>query len=83
MAITVGDLQVTPLTDGLAKLPAEYFVNADWSPHRGLLGDDGALHLPIGCFLVRTGDTTVLLDAGLGPVDLGWLAGGDLSDQIG
>ena len=33
------------------------------------------MHLPIGCFVVRTGSTTVL-DAGMGPVDLGWIAGG-------
>ena len=36
------------------------------------------MRLPIGCFLVRTGDQTVLVDAGLGPRDLGWLVGGDL-----
>jgi glyoxylase-like metal-dependent hydrolase (beta-lactamase superfamily II) len=66
----------------MAKLPPEYFPNADWSAHAALFDDDGTIHVPIGCFLVRTGDTTVLVDTGLGPEDLDWLVGGQLPDQL-
>lgn len=59
-------------------MPPQYFPNADWSGHESLLGVDGTMQLPIGCFLVRTGDRTVLVDAGLGPLDLHWLVGGNL-----
>jgi glyoxylase-like metal-dependent hydrolase (beta-lactamase superfamily II) len=40
------------------------------------------MHLPIGTFVVRTGDTTVLVDAGIGPVDLDWLVGGELPGAL-
>ena len=83
MAVTVGELEVIPVTDGIARLPQEFMVNADWSVHQDLLADDGRLHLPIGCFVVRTGETTVLIDAGFGPHDTGWLVGGELPDQLG
>ncbi|HMK13237.1 MAG TPA: MBL fold metallo-hydrolase [Acidimicrobiales bacterium] len=79
----IGDLEVLPLSDGTAKLPKGYFPNAQWTQaHDPLFGDDGRMHLPIGCFVVRTSDTIVLVDAGIGPVDLGWLAGGDLPGEL-
>ena len=63
----LGELEVIPLSDGVCLMPPEYFPNADWSAHQALFGPDGTMRLPIGCFLVRTGDQTVLIDAGLGP----------------
>jgi glyoxylase-like metal-dependent hydrolase (beta-lactamase superfamily II) len=78
MRMRVGDIEVTPLSDGTFKMPQQYFGGADWSAHQALLGPDGTMELPIGCFLVRTGDTIVLVDAGIGPVDVGWLVGGNL-----
>jgi glyoxylase-like metal-dependent hydrolase (beta-lactamase superfamily II) len=80
--VKVGDLEVIPVSDGVAKLPQSYFANADWSMHQSLLDDDGTMHVPIGCFVVRTGDQTVLVDAGLGPLDLDWLVGGGLPDAL-
>ncbi|MEJ7585385.1 MAG: MBL fold metallo-hydrolase [Acidimicrobiales bacterium] len=74
----VGDIDVIPLSDGECLMPPGYFPNADWSAHQALLDADGIMRLPIGCFLVRTGDRTVLVDAGLGPRDLEWLVGGKL-----
>jgi glyoxylase-like metal-dependent hydrolase (beta-lactamase superfamily II) len=78
----IGDIELLPISDGLAKLPQEYFTGADWSRHRDLLADDGNLHLPIGCFVIRTGDRTVLVDCGLGPLTLDWLIGGQLPDAL-
>lgn len=64
--LMVGDIEVTPISDGIGKLPPQYFANADWSAHKALLGPDGMIDIPIGAFLIRTGDVTVLVDAGLG-----------------
>ena len=40
------------------------------------------MHIPIGCFLLRVGDTNVLIDAGLGDFDVGWARGGDLPGAL-
>ena len=82
MRIKVGDLDVVGISDGLAKMPPEYFPGSDWGPHEQLLDADGTMHLPIGCFVVRTGGRTVLIDAGLGPLDTGFLIGGELPKRL-
>jgi glyoxylase-like metal-dependent hydrolase (beta-lactamase superfamily II) len=74
----IGDLDLIPLNDGLCKLPQQFYVGLDFASHQDLLADDGLVHIPIGCFVVRSGDTTVLIDAGLGDVDVGWAQGGGL-----
>jgi hypothetical protein len=74
--LEVGGLRVVPVSDGLARLPPGYFGNVDWERHRALLGPDGTLDLPIGVFLVRGPERTVLVDAGVGPLrDDTWLGG--------
>lgn len=78
----LGDLEILPLSDGTAFLPPQYFLNADLSAHRDLLNADGVMEIPIGCFLIRTGDRTVLVDAGLGPTTLEWAQGGQLPAQL-
>jgi glyoxylase-like metal-dependent hydrolase (beta-lactamase superfamily II) len=78
----VGELEVTPLSDGTAKMPPQYFVNADFSAHQDLLGPDGMIDVPLGCFLVRSGDRTVLIDAGIGPYDNPIFQGGQLPDAL-
>jgi len=77
-AVRVGDLELIALNDGLCKLPQDFYVGLDFAAHQEMLADDGRVHIPIGCFLLRTGGTTVLVDAGLGDVDVGWARGGDL-----
>jgi len=80
----VGDIEILPVSDGLVKLPQDYFGDtADWSAHQDLLDADGSLHAPIGCFVIRTGDRTVLVDCGLGPIEVAFLFGGQLPDAIG
>jgi len=74
----VGDIEIAPVSDGHFHMPPEFFPGADWSGHEDLFDHDGRMDLPIGCFLVRTGDTTVLIDAGYGPQDTTWLTGGQL-----
>jgi glyoxylase-like metal-dependent hydrolase (beta-lactamase superfamily II) len=68
--IRVGDLTVQPFIDGVAVLGPSMFVAGgepvDWSNHADLLDEDGNLPVPVGAFLVRTGERTVLIDAGVG-----------------
>jgi glyoxylase-like metal-dependent hydrolase (beta-lactamase superfamily II) len=78
----IGELELLPVNDGLCKLPQNFYVGLDFEAHAELLADDGRVHIPIGCFVVRTGDTTVLVDAGLGDLDVGWARGGDLPEAL-
>jgi glyoxylase-like metal-dependent hydrolase (beta-lactamase superfamily II) len=80
----IGDIDVTPVSDGHFNMPASYFgENASFEPHKALLNENGMLVVPIGCFIVRTGDLTVLVDAGLGDIDYGEVGqGGDLPASL-
>ena len=78
----IGELELLPVNDGLCKLPQNFYVGLDFAAHAELLADDGRVHIPIGCFVVRTGDQTVLVDAGLGDLDVGWARGGDLPEAL-
>jgi glyoxylase-like metal-dependent hydrolase (beta-lactamase superfamily II) len=69
-SFVVGDLQVTAVTDGISKVRPDSFPDANWHEHADLLHEDGTMHLPVACFVVRTGDMTVLIDAGLGSTKL-------------
>jgi glyoxylase-like metal-dependent hydrolase (beta-lactamase superfamily II) len=53
-------------------LPSDHFGVVEGAAHANALGEDGQLHIPIGGFVLRTGDLTVLLDAGLGPRSVDW-----------
>src|SRR5687768_8487002 len=78
----IGDIEITAVSDGSAKLPPAYFVNADWTPHQALIGPDGMVDISLGCFVIRTGDRTVLVDAGIGPIDSPIFKGGALPDRL-
>ncbi len=63
-----GDIEVHPLSDGAFVVRPRYFgddVPDDARPD--VFDREGAAWAPIGCFLLRSGDRTVLVDAGLGP----------------
>lgn len=78
----IGDLELISLSDGEARMPPQYFPNADWSVHQNLLNEDGLLILPLGCFVVRSADRIVLVDAGLGPVESPLMSGGQLPARL-
>ena len=64
----VGAMRVDAISDGTFVVHPKYFgdgVPDDARPE--VFGRDNLAWLPIGCFLIRTGDRTVLVDAGLGP----------------
>jgi glyoxylase-like metal-dependent hydrolase (beta-lactamase superfamily II) len=76
--VRIGDIELVALNDGVCKLPQGFYVGLDFATHQDLLSDDGLVHIPVGCFLLRTGETVVLVDAGIGDLDLGWARGGEL-----
>ena len=80
----IGEIDVTPLSDGFLAMPPIYFGEAaDWGPHKALLNEEGNIPVPIGCFLIRTGGQTVLIDAGIGDLDFGSIGrGGELPAQL-
>ncbi|HEY3237940.1 MAG TPA: MBL fold metallo-hydrolase [Acidimicrobiia bacterium] len=84
----VGRLEIVPLLDGSARLPAGDLLrftgsrDDPWGPHQGLLEPDGSLDLAMGGFLVRTGDRVVLIDTGVGRVDNGVYRGGGFLDSL-
>ena len=79
--MNVGEVSLLPLNDGTIRLPPEFYVGLDWSTHADLLVD-GMIEIPIGCFLLRTGDRVVLVDAGMGHHTRPWGAGGGLPGAL-
>lgn len=64
----IGDIDIHPVADGTFRASSAYFgEHARPDGHEDLFSRDGMAWLPIGCFLVRTGDRTILVDAGMGP----------------
>jgi glyoxylase-like metal-dependent hydrolase (beta-lactamase superfamily II) len=82
LVVRVGEIDLVPLNDGICKMPQEFYIGLDFDAHKELLADDGRVHIPIGCFLLRSGDTTVLIDAGLGDVEVEWGRGGELPGAL-
>lgn len=64
----IGDIDIHPVADGTFRASPAYFGDhARPDGHEDLFTRHGMAWLPIGCFLVRTGDRTILIDAGVGP----------------
>ena len=74
----VGSLHVIPVNDGVGRVtPAQLFAAGGTAPgadagwerdeHRVFLDAEGRLEMPLGAFVVESGDRTVLIDAGYGP----------------
>jgi glyoxylase-like metal-dependent hydrolase (beta-lactamase superfamily II) len=64
----VGQIDVHPIADGTFRASPGYFGDhVTAAGHEDLFDRDGRAWLPIGCFLVRTGSRTVLVDTGIGP----------------
>jgi glyoxylase-like metal-dependent hydrolase (beta-lactamase superfamily II) len=74
--VKIGEIDLIPLSDGVCKLPPQFYVGLDFDKHPEMLDAEGKIEIPIGCYLIRTGDRLILLDAGLGPVSVGWAEGG-------
>lgn len=72
--LRIGEIRLDAISDGAFVARPSYF-GAGAGARPELFDRHGAAWLPIGCFLIRTGDRVVLLDAGLGP-DMQQLRGG-------
>jgi glyoxylase-like metal-dependent hydrolase (beta-lactamase superfamily II) len=68
--ITVGNAELIALQDSWTrKEPGGFFVDVDseaWEPYREWVDDDGLMAHNYGCFLIRSLDTNILVDTGLG-----------------
>jgi glyoxylase-like metal-dependent hydrolase (beta-lactamase superfamily II) len=84
--IRVGDIVVQPIHDGVAILEPRMFTvgdePSDWTGHEHLLAADGKLRIPVGAFVVRTGDEIVLMDAGVGVTDDPMFEGAALIENL-
>jgi glyoxylase-like metal-dependent hydrolase (beta-lactamase superfamily II) len=78
----IGQIELVALSDGVCRMPQEFYVGLDFTTHQHLLASDGTVHIPIGCFLLRTANTTVLVDAGIGDVSEDWVDGGRLPGEL-
>lgn len=78
----IGDIEITVVNDGEGKLESSYIPKLDWEKHKDLLDDEGRFDIALGCFLIKTKDTTILVDAGLGPITFPPFRGGDLPGKL-
>ena len=77
--MVVGSVELVPLVDAVGELGelAELFPDtSDWAPYRDLYPDIFAgsrWRVPCTSYLLRSGESTVLVDTGVGPAGLwGW-----------
>ena len=82
----VGNLRIDGVIDGGGKFRPETTFQGTtpemWQAHKDLLDEDGMLPMTLGGYLVRDGERTVLIDAGLGPGSVMGLVGGAMMDNI-
>jgi len=83
---TIGDLEVLVVSDGFARAPGTMYFQGttqeQWEPHKRWLDHEGNVEFPFSCFLVRSGDRTVLIDTGLGQINMGGFTGGLLISEL-
>lgn len=82
----IGELDVTVVSDGSAMAPGPVYFPAStaetWEPHKRWLNHAGMVEFPFSCFVVRSGDRTVLIDTGLGQVNMFGNTGGTLLPEL-
>jgi glyoxylase-like metal-dependent hydrolase (beta-lactamase superfamily II) len=83
----LGNLRIDSVLDGSARfrpnLTFRGTTDEQWAAHRDLLDEDGKLPFSVGGFLVRGGDRTVLVDAGMGPGTILGIECGAMLDNLG
>ena len=82
----IGDLEVLVVSDGKARAPGTMYFQGttpeQWEPHKRWLDHEGNVEFPFSCFLVRSGDRTVLIDTGLGQTGMMGFKGGSLIGEL-
>ena len=83
---TIGEIEVTVVSDGEVTVPATtYFPGTtaeQWQPHARLMDHQGNLTFPFSSFVIRSGDRTVMIDAGIGNRTFGPVTGGPLIGEL-
>lgn len=83
--VKVGSVEILPIQDTAAMAPCSLLfpsVTAEqWEPHRAHMEGD-ALRLSITSFLVRTGETTILVDTGIGNKNRPFFPNGRLPEAL-
>jgi glyoxylase-like metal-dependent hydrolase (beta-lactamase superfamily II) len=85
--VKVGDIEILPVFDGTGREVATEVltrpgVDDPWACHPGCVAADGVLRLPLGGFLVRTGQRVVLVDTGVGGINNDKYTGGGFLDSL-
>lgn len=83
----IGALTIEPVYDGYGQEPAREVltrpgVSDAWACHDHLLDAQGNLELTLGGFLLRTGERTVLVDAGVGTINNDKYHGGQFLESL-
>ena len=82
----IGGLDVLALSDGTITYPPHaYFRETtpdQWQPHKRWLDHQGMMKFQLGCFLVRSGGKRILIDTGLGALQMYVFRGGALLDDL-
>jgi len=82
----VGDLDVLVVSDGQAHAPGTLYFQGTtpemWEPHKRWLDHAGNVVFPFTCFLVRSGERNILIDTGLGPINMFGFTGGTLLSEL-
>src|SRR5256885_10832834 len=82
----IGDLDVLGVSDGTARAPGTMYFQGttpeQWEPHKRWLDHEGNVEFPFSCFLARSGGKTVLIDTGLGQINMMGFTGGSLIREL-
>ncbi|HEV8574185.1 MAG TPA: MBL fold metallo-hydrolase [Dehalococcoidia bacterium] len=82
----IGALDVLVVSDGSARAPGTMYFQGttqeSWEPHKRWLDHQGNVEFPFSCFLVRSGGRTVLIDTGLGQINMMGFTGGSLLSEL-
>jgi glyoxylase-like metal-dependent hydrolase (beta-lactamase superfamily II) len=82
----IGGLDVLALSDGTITFPPHIYFQGttpeQWQPHKRWLDHQGNIAFQLACFLVRSGGKNVLIDTGLGALQMYVFHGGALLDDL-
>ena len=69
--LTIGNVEITSLSDGLLEFDLCNFFPAipedDWHGHEAHLSPSGGVRFNLACFVIRSEGRTIAVDTGLGP----------------
>ena len=73
--VTVGDVEITSLSDGVRHIDSCGFFptvrSEDWVKYPGALSPEHHVSINLGSYLVRSAGRTILVDTGMGPLPEG------------